>query len=137
MKERKTLSLGELIKLGEEDSTFEMLGIEQSLNTNSNKISKWISLAAIEGSKHRELIVAKEAVYSDRYKFYRWESEYDCVRAEIETLIKGEPEYKAMLTQINISKEKLTLIESTIKNLTGLGFNIKNIIEWEKLKGGI
>jgi len=40
-------------------------------------------------------------------------------------------------TKDSIQQEKIELLESIIKSLTGRGFNIKAAIEWEKFKVGI
>jgi hypothetical protein len=42
-----------------------------------------------------------------------------------------------MSLRIGIQQEKIELLESIIKSLTGRGFNIKAALEWEKFKVGI
>ena len=118
------------------DTTFEALHTQDVILANANNISKWLGIMAIEGVKHGLLLANKDKHYAGRYKFHRWESEYECARSEIETLVKGEPEYQRHLNLISLSKEKLDMIEGTVKALTNLGFNIKNYIEWEKMKSG-
>lgn len=133
---KKTLSIVDLTKISDEDTKFDSLRIEQSIMQNSNNTSKWLGIGAIEGARQRGLVIELERLYSARYKHYRWDSEYECSRGEIETMVKGEEEYINLLKVVELSKEKLNLIEGTIKALNTLSYNLGHYVKWEQLKSG-
>ncbi len=133
----ETLTINQLTAMSDEDTIFEAAHIQTMILRNSNNISKWLGILSIEGVKQRTLLLELNHYYSGRYKHFRWDSEYECARAEIPIMINGDPEYIRRKKVLEISKQKLDLIEGTLKSLSGLGFNIRNFIEWEKIKSGL
>ena len=59
------------------------------------------------------------------------------IRSDVNNYIEADQEVIDMSLRIGIQQEKIELLESIIKSLTGRGFNIKAAIEWEKFKVGI
>jgi hypothetical protein len=59
------------------------------------------------------------------------------IRSDVNNYIEADQEVIDMSLSIGIKQEKIELLESIIKSLTGRGFNIKAAIEWEKFKVGI
>ena len=59
------------------------------------------------------------------------------IRSDVNNYIEADQEVINMSLRIGVQQEKIELLESIIKSLTGRGFNIKAAIEWEKFKVGI
>jgi len=59
------------------------------------------------------------------------------LRSDVNNYIEADQEVVDMTLRVGIQQEKIELLESIIKSLTGRGFNIKAAIEWEKFKVGI
>ena len=59
------------------------------------------------------------------------------LRADVNNYIDADQDVVNLTLKVGIQQEKLELLESVIKSLTGRGFNIKAAIEWEKFKVGI
>jgi hypothetical protein len=59
------------------------------------------------------------------------------IRSDVNNYIEADQEVIDMSLRIGVQQEKIELLESIIKSLTGRGFNIKAAIEWEKFKVGI
>ena len=59
------------------------------------------------------------------------------LKSEVSHDIDADKDIVNLSLKIGIQQEKIELLESIIKSLTGRGFNIKAAIEWEKFKVGI
>lgn len=130
------MNLKELIDISDTDTQFDIKTIDSTIMKNSNNYSKWLSFLSQEGLNLKKLTLSSEQLYAKLYRQFRWEDEADIVRGEIPDLIKGNEEYQSIQKLVEISKQKINLIEGTLKAINSLGFNTKNFIEWEKLKNG-
>ena len=119
-----------------DDTEFTVKTLETTIMSNSNNYSKWLGYLTEEGLRLKKINLESASEYSRLYKHYRWSDEADMVRGEIPDIIKGEASYQTIMKKLEISKQKLVIIEGTLKAITGLGFNIKTYIEYEKLKNG-
>lgn len=131
------MTLKELIALSETHCSFTLDNVTQTIMTCSKNYSKWLALQSEEGRKLEGYKFKAKSEYARLYKMFRWDWEYDVsARQDIETLIHGEDSYQTIQKNIEICRNKLTVIEGTLKSINSLGFNLKNFIEYEKLKAG-
>lgn len=59
------------------------------------------------------------------------------IRSDVNNYIEADQEVIDKSLRIGIQQEKIELLESIIKSLTGRGFNIKAAIEWAKFQTGM
>jgi len=78
-----------------------------------------------------------EQLKVERWKYYTFDYDYTLDKKVImDIFLPGDKELSKKQLEIDLSKEKLNFIEKIQQTLTGLGFTIKNIIDWEKFQAG-
>ncbi len=58
------------------------------------------------------------------------------LKADIQMYLDSDPILAKHILRINLQEEKITLLESIVKNINGRGFNIKAAIDYVKFKSG-
>ena len=136
-KEPKTLSMNQLKEKAEEDTTIDFNKLDNYALTLAKKTSKW------NGYYMDEKVVFERCYmqYSiaKRKKHEHYVTDYHLIvnkGKETELYLESDIDLLETKEKMIISKNKLDFIEATVKTLHASGFNVKNVIEWQKWQGG-
>jgi len=78
-----------------------------------------------------------DSEYKKKYLYYR--NDYNVVlknKAEIDIFMAGDEELAEFYLKLEYEKKKANYLESLVKQIAGLSFLIRDIIEWDKFKAG-
>lgn len=125
---------------------------------NPNKLSEEALKTPIISSKYRRYYVIESRVLfqaqarlieleMDLFKYYNGEASEDEYRqypinklplkGNIDKSIKSDKRYLELTEKVKNQELKVYTINDFMKGLTQRSFDIKNAIEWEKLKNGV
>ena len=69
---------------------------------------------------------------------YGWEPfNLKVLRQDLDMYIDQDDDIIDARQKMEIQKEKITLVEGIIQQINTRGFQIKNVIDWEKFKAGL
>lgn len=107
----------------------------QALPKKKAQWSEWLSVYAIECKKADW---AYRKIQRERFEYYYSDYHLTLDKKDIrEIYLPGDDEVVEAAKRLELAKQKVELCERTIKNLTAVGFDIKNVIEYRKLMSGI
>jgi len=78
-----------------------------------------------------------ETKYREKYLYYR--NDFEVVlknKAEIDVLMSGDEEMKRLRLRFEYEKTCADYLERVLKQITGLSFLIRDMIEWKKFMAG-
>lgn len=144
------MNISELFAAWEEDSIFD----REYLSEESIKIpqlhSKWMKFLATERMKHKAAAQAYKVLYRDKHSYYSgtldketldqhgWEPfELRVIRGDLSMYLDSDPDLGELQTKSDVAQEKVKFIEGVIGQINVRGFQIKNVIDWEKFKAGL
>jgi len=79
-----------------------------------------------------------DKMYSRKYLYYK--NDYNVMlksKSEIDAMISGDEEITVIRDKLEYEKAVASYLESVLKQISGLSFLIRDIIEWEKFKVGV
>lgn len=107
----------------------------QSLPRKKAQWSEWLSVYAIE---YKKAEWALRKVQREKFEFYYSNYHITLDKKDIrEIYLPGDDDVVEAAKRLELIRQKLEICERTIKNLTSVGFDIKNVIEYRKLMSGI
>lgn len=143
------MKLEKIQELWEEDSVFHKDEvIEASLNI-PRLHSKWMNILSNERLilKHRQREM--KTLLRIKNEYYRgilddktllennWEQVgVKILRQDLDMYIQDDEDVQKLQQIIDLQQEKVTFVESVIKQIVNRSFQIKNIIDWQKFLGG-
>jgi len=131
-------TLKELHDMSMSDTKFDEDNISNLLLELANRRQKWSNMLTEEGMKLRKLTNEVDLLYKDRLYFYKYDYEYEIkAKDDLDLHIRTDEKIQKLNIKKSIIQEKIRLIESTIKSIEILGWNIKTYIEWTKFKEGV
>jgi len=74
-----------------------------------------------------------------RQKFLHYRNDHNVIfknRGEIEIMIDGDGELQESRMKLDYEKRKAEYLETVLKIISGLSFNIRDAIEWRKFQAG-
>jgi hypothetical protein len=143
------MKLDSIYALWAEDSKIDRLDLgEESLKISSLH-QKYSQIYTNEKIRLREYEAALKVLKLEKYEFYTqgptnetqekgWELPAigKIIRSDVQQYIEADKEIIELTLKIGIQNEKVSLLDSIIKNLFNRGFQIKNAIDWMKYTSG-
>lgn len=133
----KTLSMTQLKELAETDTTIDFNKLDNYALTLAKKTSKWNGYFMDEKVVFERCYMQYSIAKKVKHEYYT--GDYHLIinkGKEAEMYLDADLDLLETKEKMIISKNKLDFIESTVKVLHGSGFNVKNVIEWQKFQGG-
>ena len=143
------MKLDSIYALLAEDSKIDRLDLgEESLKISSLH-QKYSQIYTNEKIRLREYEAALKVLKLEKYEFYTqgptnetqekgWELPAigKVIRSDVQQYVEADNDIIQLTLKIGIQHEKVSLLESIIKNLSNRGFQIKKPIDWIKYERG-
>ena len=144
------MNIGELFEAWEQDSVFERdLITEESIKVPQLH-SKWMKMLSTERMRLKSVQFQYKEMYRIKHEYYRgdldiediqtygWEPMHlKILRSDLQMYLDADPQLGEMQQKVDIAQEKIKFIEGVIQQINTRGFQIKNVIDWEKVKSGL
>lgn len=143
------MKLEEIQSLWEEDSQIDRTELGEESLKISRLHNKYFKIFSNERLSLRKLEMDYKSLYKLKYQYYQgilsdeeykehgWEPfQLKVLKQDIPVYIEGDADIININLRIGLQSEKVSFVESIIKSLTNRGYQIKNVIEWEKFKVG-
>jgi hypothetical protein len=111
--------------------------------------AKYFKIFSQERLLLRKMEADLKELYRDKYEYYNgniskelldqrgWEpNPLKILRTDIPMYLDGDADMKLANLKVEMQNEKVLFLESIIKTLGTLGYNIKNAIDWARFQGG-
>lgn len=125
------------VKEAEDDMNLDKADLEAKLRSIPNLHNKWLRKFIIQSKvllqKERDLMELERK----KRKYYLFDYEYEVKPTQVQFYIDSDDEYAKKLYQVNLQRKLVDLIERTLKKTTQLSFDIKNLMDFKKMKEGI
>jgi len=112
--------------------------------------AKYFKIFSQERLMLRKMESNFKELYRDKYEWYNgtlakevmdqygWQpNPLKILRTDIAMYLESDTSMREAQLKVDLQQEKVNFLESIIKTLGTLGFNIKNAIEWSKFQNGI
>lgn len=143
------MKLEEIQSLWEEDSQIDRTELGEESLKISKLHNKYFKIFSNERLSLRKLEMDYKSLYKLKYQYYQgilsdeeykelgWEPfQLKVLKQDIPVYIEGDADIININLRIGLQSEKVSYVESIIKSLANRGYQIKNVIEWEKFKVG-
>jgi len=114
---------------------------EKNLNHSAAHIPmlhhKYLEMLTEVQLKCVKLKADHDKLYRAKYMYYR--NDFNVVlknKAEIDILIDGDDEVQKVRLKLEYEKSVAAYLESVIKQIGGLSFLVRDIVEWSKFQAG-
>jgi Recombination, repair and ssDNA binding protein UvsY len=111
--------------------------------------AKYFKIYSQERLLLRKMESDLKELYRDKYEWYNgniskelleqrgWEpNPLKILRTDVAMYISADEVMRTASLRVELQNEKVLFLESIIKSLSTLGYNIKNAIEWSKFQNG-
>ena len=111
--------------------------------------AKYFKIYSQERLLLRKMESDLKELYRDKYEWYNgniskelleqrgWEpNPLKILRTDVAMYISADEGMRTASLRVELQNEKVLFLESIIKSLSTLGYNIKNAIEWSKFQNG-
>jgi hypothetical protein len=143
------MKLEEIQSLWEEDSQIDRTELGEESLKISRLHNKYFKIFSNERLSLRKLEMDYKSLYKLKYQYYQgilsdeeykelgWEPfQLKVLKQDIPVYIEGDADIININLRIGLQSEKVSFVESIIKSLANRGYQIKNVIEWERFKIG-
>ena len=144
------MNIQDIYESWEQDSVFE----RDQLSEESIKIpqlhSKYMKILSQERMKGKAVTHVYKQLYKIKHEYYRGDLDMETLQAygwepfnlkvlrqDLEMYIDQDDDIIDARQKMEIQKEKVSLVEGIIQQINTRGFQIKNVIDWEKFKAGL
>lgn len=140
----------ELINEWERDSEIDKTELGKESLRIPQLHSKYLKEFYLAKSMHVKLNADYKALYRIKHQYYQgilskeeleqhgWEPQpLKILKSDIPVYMESDEELQTMQTKIQLTEDKIGLIENIIRTLNNRGYLLKNCIEWEKFKMGL
>lgn len=136
--EKRTLSLLQLKSESETDTKIDKNKLDQFALNLSSLLAKWSQYLLDEKMVYETESIKYAVLKKKKYEYYSYDYQYKVENrgGEMDLYLNSDIELLQAKDQMTISKQKILFIENIMKTLTGAGFNVKNIIDWNKFMAG-
>ena len=144
------MNIGELFEAWEQDSVFERDLITEESIKIPQLHSKWMKMLSTERMRLKSVQFQYKEMYRIKHEYYRgdldiediqsygWEPMHlKILRSDLQMYLDADPQLGEMQQKVDIQQEKIKFIEGVIQQINTRGFQIKNVIDWEKFKSGL
>jgi hypothetical protein len=143
------MKLDEIFDLWSQDSEINTAGIDKEAVKIPKLHNKYYKIFSQERLALRKVETEYKQLYLDKYEYFMGtldkESLIDhnwmpnprtILKSDIPMHLEADQDIINMTLKIAYQKEKITLLESIIKNITDRGYMIKNYIDWQRFTNG-
>ena len=120
----------------EDDFNLDKADLEEKLRNIPNLHSKWLRYFM----KQSKVLLQKERDLRDlertKRKYYLYDYDYEVKPTQVQFYIDSDEAYSKKLYQVNLQRHLVDLIERTLKKTTQLSFDLKNLIDFKRMKEG-
>ncbi len=139
-----------LFESWQQDSVFERdLLTEESIKVPQLH-SKWMKMLSTERMRHKVTQAQYKEMYRIKHEYYRgdldiediqahgWEPMHlKILRTDLTMYLEADTDLIELQQKVDVQQEKVKFIEGVIQQINTRGFQIKNVIDWEKFKSGL
>ena len=143
------MKIEEIHKMWQEDGEIDMINVSNESSKTPKLHSKYYITYVQEGLKlkklkaeYKQLRLTKEQYYKgeldiEELKEYGWKPQpMKILRQDIPTYIEADQDIINTSLKIGMQEAKVEYLESIIRQIGNRGFQIKNIIDWERFRTG-
>jgi len=112
--------------------------------------SKYYRIFSQERLMLRKMEADYKELYRDKYEWFNGTASQETLeerewkpnplkilRTDISMYIEADEQMRTAGLKVEMQREKVEFLESIIKTLVPMGYNIKNAIEWAKFQNGV
>lgn len=112
--------------------------------------SKYYRIFSQERLMLRKMEAEYKELYRDKYEWFNGTASQETLaahewkpnplkilRTDISMYIEADEQMRTAGLRVEVQREKVEFLESIIKTLVPMGYNIKNAIEWAKFQNGV
>ena len=143
------MKLEEIQNLWDQDSQIDRTELGDESLRIVKLHAKYFKIFSQERLLYRKMEADLKELYRDKYEWYNgnasqellkergWEpNPLKILRTDVAMYISADQEMRTASLKAELQNEKVIFLESIIKSLSTLGYNIKNAIEWSKFQNG-
>lgn len=143
------MKLDEILALWTSDAKISEYDLDRESLTIAEKHGKYLNFFLDERAALKKLLLEKRRLYGFLCQYYRGELNgtpelkgrtnwpLKVKYNNIEEYIDQDPEYLTLQKEIAASEDKVSALEEILRSLNNRGFQIKNALEFIKIKSGM
>ena len=143
------MKLEDIYNHWKEDSQLDRTNLAEESSNIPQLHYKYFKIFSEERLRLKQLEQEYKLVYRRKFEYYLgnmdeneqrelgWDPQpLKILRQDLPTYIDADDDIIQLNLKMEMQKEKVNVVENIIKNISNRGFQIKNIIDWEKFKVG-
>lgn len=143
------MKLEDIIEEWSKDCSIDQTNISNESANISKLHNKYYVLYMQEGMKLRKIRTDMKKLAKLKSEYYRgelsqeelsqngWEQQpLKILKTDIPSYVDADEDIIALSLRIGAQEEKVDYLESIIRQISNRGFQLKNIIDWEKFRTG-
>ena len=144
------MKLDDIFDLWKEDSYFERDELTEETLRIPQLHSKYLRTLSQERIRLKMFESDYKKLYRIMHEYYRGDLDGDTLkqmgwsqnplkilRQDLDMYIQQDEDIIDMSNKVTLQKEKISLVESIMQQISNRGYQIKSIIDWEKFKAGL
>ena len=130
------IKMDKLQEEADQDLSFSIANAEKialNIPVLKNKYSRYLFIA--KGVlKNSEMDLKR--IYAKKHKYYSFEHNIKFNRGDVPHYIHADSEYQQIEKKVEMHKLRVEYLESILKSLDGMSFNLGNAIKWHIFMAG-
>lgn len=144
------MRLDEIQSLWEQDAQIDRTELGDESLRIVKLHSKYYKMFSYERITLRKMEADFKELYRDKYEWFNGTASQETLahhdwkpnplkilRTDISMYIEADEQIRGATLKIEMQREKVEFLESIIKTLVSMGYNIKNAIEWARFQNGV
>ena len=144
------MNINDIYELWEIDSHFERDELTEETLKIPKLHSKYLRILSEERLRLKTFESSYKNLFRLKHEYYRGDLDGDTLkqmgwsqnplkilRQDLDMYIQQDEDIIDMSNKVTLQKEKISLVESIMQQISNRGYQIKSIIDWEKFKAGL
>jgi hypothetical protein len=144
------MNINDIYELWEIDSHFERDELTEETLKIPKLHSKYLRILSEERLRLKTFESSYKKLFRLKHEYYRGDLDGDTLkqmgwsqnplkilRQDLDMYIQQDEDIIDMSNKVTLQKEKISLVESIMQQISNRGYQIKSIIDWEKFKAGL
>ena len=144
------MNINDIYELWEIDSHFEREELTEETLKIPKLHSKYLRILSEERLRLKTFESSYKKLFRIKHEYYRGDLDGDTLkemgwsqnplkilRQDLDMYIQQDEDIIEMSNKVTLQKEKISLVESIMQQISNRGYQIKSIIDWEKFKAGL
>jgi len=144
------MNINDIYELWEIDSHFERDELTEETLKIPKLHSKYLRILSEERLRLKTFESLYKKLFRLKHEYYRGDLDGDTLkqmgwsqnplkilRQDLDMYIQQDEDIIDMSNKVTLQKEKISLVESIMQQISNRGYQIKSIIDWEKFKAGL